>query len=100
MAAAFQQRVETPLRQALDMAKLDLDAIESVILHGGVVRTPLVQKALETVVGKSHKLKTNVQRRRSGGIRGCLQGCQHEPKLSRQRDPDERSSADACYRFI
>ena len=60
MAAAFEDRVKYPVLQALEMAKLEVNDIDSFILHGGAVRTPFVHKALESVVGKAEKLRTNV----------------------------------------
>ncbi len=56
----YSSRVSTPLISALESAGLVLEDIESIILHGGAVRTPFVQKQLEVVVGGSNKIKTNV----------------------------------------
>ena len=56
----YAQRVQGPITQALDMAKLELADVESIILHGGAVRTPFVQKSLEAAIGKAEKLRTNV----------------------------------------
>jgi hypoxia up-regulated 1 len=53
-------RVSTPLVAALDSAGVTLVELESIILHGGAVRTPFVQKQLEVVAGGSSKIKTNV----------------------------------------
>lgn len=53
-------RVSTPLVAALDSAGVTLGELESIILHGGAVRTPFVQKQLEVVAGGSSKIKTNV----------------------------------------
>ncbi|KAI4206035.1 MAG: hypothetical protein LQ346_001345 [Caloplaca aetnensis] len=53
-------KVKTPITLALESAKLSLSDLESVILHGGAVRTPFVQKALETIVGSADKIRTNV----------------------------------------
>ncbi|KAK6369863.1 lumenal Hsp70 protein [Exophiala oligosperma] len=53
-------RVASPLGVALESAGLTLDEVDSVILHGGAVRTPFVQKQLEKVAGGSGKLKANV----------------------------------------
>ncbi|KAL4970420.1 Hsp70 family protein [Aspergillus stella-maris] len=53
-------RVGKPLEQALAAAGLALNDIDSVILHGGSIRTPFVQKELETVCGGSEKIRTNV----------------------------------------
>ena len=60
LATAHAGRVEGPIQQALDAAKLSLADLESVILHGGAVRTPFVQKQLESVVGDAGKIRTNV----------------------------------------
>ena len=60
MAVDYAQRVSGPIAQALEMAKLEAADVESVILHGGAVRTPFVQKALEAAIGKAEKLRTNV----------------------------------------
>ncbi|KAL5335366.1 Hsp70 protein-domain-containing protein [Aspergillus crustosus] len=53
-------RVGKPLEQALLAAGLQLSDIDSVVLHGGAIRTPFVQKELERVLGGSEKLRTNV----------------------------------------
>lgn len=53
-------RVTRPMIQALETAGITIEDIESVILHGGTVRTPFVQKQLETVPGAANKIKTNV----------------------------------------
>ena len=60
LAAGYDERVKYPILQALEMAKLDIQDIDSIILHGGAVRTPFVQKALESLAGKGDKLRTNV----------------------------------------
>ncbi|KAF2194503.1 heat shock protein 70-like protein-like protein [Zopfia rhizophila CBS 207.26] len=59
LAADFAARVDGPINQALAAAGLKLEDIDSIIVHGGAVRTPFVQKRLEALAGKS-KLKTNV----------------------------------------
>ena len=53
-------RVGSPIEMALQSAGLQLDDVDSIILHGGAVRTPFVQKQLEQVAGGSAKLKSNV----------------------------------------
>ena len=60
LAKAHADRVSAPMIQALETAGITLDDLESVILHGGAVRTPFVQKQLETVPGAAKKIKTNV----------------------------------------
>ncbi|CBF88666.1 hypothetical protein AN0847.2 [Aspergillus nidulans FGSC A4] len=53
-------RVGKPLEEALAAAGLQLNDIDSVILHGGSIRTPFVQKELERFCGGSEKIRTNV----------------------------------------
>ncbi|KIW33028.1 uncharacterized protein PV07_04531 [Cladophialophora immunda] len=60
LAADHASRVGSPIEAALQSAGLQLDDLDSIILHGGVVRTPFVQKQLEKVAGGSSKLKANV----------------------------------------
>ena len=52
--------VSVPLVHALDEAGISFQELDSVILHGGAVRTPFVQKHLEAVAGGSSKIRTNV----------------------------------------
>ncbi|KAI4130557.1 MAG: hypothetical protein LQ338_001705 [Usnochroma carphineum] len=60
LASRYAAKVKTPITLALESAKLGLSDIESVILHGGAVRTPFVQKELEAIVGNADKIRTNV----------------------------------------
>ncbi|KIV86937.1 hypothetical protein PV11_02513 [Exophiala sideris] len=60
LAADHAARVGSPLSTALESAGLKLDDIDSIILHGGAVRTPFVHKQLEKVAGGTSKLKSNV----------------------------------------
>ncbi|KAK0886667.1 lumenal Hsp70 protein [Friedmanniomyces endolithicus] len=60
MTTAFADRVASPIKDALAAAKLEMTDIDSIILFGGAVRTPFVQKKLEEIVGDSRKLRTNV----------------------------------------
>ena len=60
LASAYSSRVGLPITKALEAAKLELSDIESVILHGGAVRTPFVQRQLEASIGSADKVRTNV----------------------------------------
>ena len=60
LASAYAERVQKPIREALSIAKLSIADLESVILHGGAVRTPFVQKQLEAAIEDSEKIRTNV----------------------------------------
>ena len=60
LASIYTERVRYPIIQATTSAKLELGDLESVILHGGAVRTPFVQREIETVMGSSERIRTNV----------------------------------------
>lgn len=60
LTEAYAARIGDALQKALDMADLEVKDIESLILHGGAMRTPFVQKALEKFVGSADKIRTNV----------------------------------------
>lgn len=60
LASGSLERVQKPIEQALESAKLSLSDLESIILHGGAVRTPFVQKQLELAVKDTEKIRTNV----------------------------------------
>ena len=60
MIGATEERIRSPFYKALAMSKLKTADIESIILHGGAVRTPFVQKQLEAVAGESEKVRTSV----------------------------------------
>ncbi|KAF2120156.1 heat shock protein 70-like protein-like protein, partial [Lophiotrema nucula] len=59
LAADYAARVLAPIDQALKAAGLTIEDIDSVIVHGGVTRTPFVQSQLESFAGKS-KIRANV----------------------------------------
>ena len=60
LASAYLDRVQKPMIEAIDAARLSLADLESVILHGGAVRTPFVQKQLEATIQDPDKIRTNV----------------------------------------
>ncbi|KAK2805230.1 hypothetical protein FQN50_006255 [Emmonsiellopsis sp. PD_5] len=60
LASDHAARVAAPLADALSSANLALADVDSVILHGGAIRTPFVQKQLEQACKGSSKLRTNV----------------------------------------
>lgn len=60
MAATHAERVGNVIKDALDMATIDLNSLTSIILHGGASRTPFVQRALEKAVGSGDKIRSNV----------------------------------------
>lgn len=60
LASGYAMRVQSPITSALESAKLTLSDIESVILHGGAVRAPFVQRQLEAAIKSADKIRTNV----------------------------------------
>lgn len=95
MADSFADRVETPIRDALKMAKLEMKDLKSVILHGGAVRTPFVQSKLETVVSDAGKLRGNVNADESAVFGAAFKaaGLSASFKVKEIRDSDIASYA-------
>ncbi|KAM0345380.1 hypothetical protein ACHAPU_006542 [Fusarium lateritium] len=60
MAAEHAERITVVISDALKAANLDIVDIDSIILHGGVSRTPFVQKVLEKLSGSPEKIRSNV----------------------------------------
>ncbi|KAE8362286.1 Hsp70 protein-domain-containing protein [Aspergillus caelatus] len=74
-------RVGQPLEQALAAAGLQLNDIDSVILHGGAIRTPFVQKELERVCGASNKLRTSVNADEAAVFGAAFKGAALSPSF-------------------
>ncbi|KAL4880201.1 Hsp70 protein-domain-containing protein [Aspergillus karnatakaensis] len=74
-------RVGRPLEQAILAAGLELSDIDSVILHGGSIRTPFVQKQLEKVCGGSEKLRTNVNADEAAVFGAAFKGASLSPSF-------------------
>ena len=94
LSSAYSSRVELPLKRALASAKLGLNDIESVILHGGAVRTPFVSKQLEVVVGIADKLRTNVNSDEAAVFGAAFKAAGISPSF---RVKDIRTSDSAGY---
>ena len=60
LASRYLAKVQAPILDALKSAKLTFTDLDSIILHGGAVRTPFVQKQLEDLVKDNDKIRTNV----------------------------------------
>ncbi|KAE8323436.1 Hsp70 protein-domain-containing protein [Aspergillus sergii] len=74
-------RVGQPLEQALAAAGLQLNDIDSVILHGGAIRTPFVQKELERVCGATNKLRTSVNADEAAVFGAAFKGAALSPSF-------------------
>ena len=94
LAEKHADRVGVPLQQALAVAGLDLSDLESVILHGGMVRTPFVQKQLERVCESSSKLRTSVNADEAAVFGAAFKGAALSPSF---RVKDIRTSDAASY---
>lgn len=60
LAESYALRIAAPLSSALLMADLTVADLDSVILHGGMTRTPFVQAQLELAAGDSKNVRTNI----------------------------------------
>ncbi|RAL05237.1 Hsp70 family protein [Aspergillus ibericus CBS 121593] len=90
-------RVGKPLEQALEAAGLQLSDIDSVILHGGAIRTPFVQKELERVCGSANKIRTSVNADEAAVFGAAFKGAALSPSF---RVKDIRASDASGYAVL
>ncbi|KAJ9632023.1 lumenal Hsp70 protein [Taxawa tesnikishii (nom. ined.)] len=90
MAASYAERVEGPVKQALEAAKLSVADLDSIIVHGGAIRTPFVQKKLEALAGKSTEVRTNVNADESAAHGAAFKAASQSPifRVKEIRDSD------------
>jgi len=81
LTSSFADRVAGPINDALAVAKLTMADVDSVILFGGAVRTPFVQKKLEEVAGGSGKLRSNVNADESAVFGAAFKGAGLSPSF-------------------
>jgi hypoxia up-regulated 1 len=81
LAADFVSRVDGPINQALKLANVTFEGLNSVILHGGMTRTPFVLKKLETLVGDSSKLRSNVNADEAAVFGAAFRAAQISPSF-------------------
>lgn len=81
LAEAHASRVRKPLDDALATAGLGIDKINSVILHGGLTRTPFVQKQLEKAVGDAKKLRNSVNADEAAAFGAAFKGAALSPSF-------------------
>lgn len=74
-------RVGGPLNKALAAAGLQLGDVDSIILHGGAIRTPFVQKELERVCGSPNKLRTSVNADEAATFGAAFKGAALSPSF-------------------
>ncbi|EKG12634.1 Heat shock protein Hsp70 [Macrophomina phaseolina MS6] len=90
LAAGHAARVEGPVKRALEAAGLSFADLDSVILHGGAVRTPFVQKTLEGLAGDASKLRSNVNADEAAVFGAAFKGAGLSPsfRVKEIRDSD------------
>ena len=90
LTAEYAGRVAEPINEALAAAKMTMKDIDSIILHGGAVRTPFVQKQLEKIAGGSSRLRSNVNADESAVFGAAFKGAGLSPsfKVKEIRDSD------------
>jgi hypoxia up-regulated 1 len=86
-------RTAAAMQKALDTCDLEISDIDSIILHGGTIRTPFVQKELEKLAGSS-KIKTNVNSDESAVFGAGFRGAALSPSF---RVKDIRTYEGATY---
>ncbi|KAF2148345.1 actin-like ATPase domain-containing protein, partial [Myriangium duriaei CBS 260.36] len=94
LAASFAERVDGPVIQALEAAKVSFSDLDSVILHGGLIRTPFLQKRLESLVGKSTEIRSNVNADESAAFGAAFKAAGLSPSF---RVKEIRDSESAVY---
>ncbi|TKA23750.1 hypothetical protein B0A50_07032 [Salinomyces thailandicus] len=77
----FTERVAEPIQDALAAAKMSIADVDSIVLHGGVVRTPFVQRKLEGLAGGSKKLRSNVNADESAVFGAAFKGAGLSPSF-------------------
>ncbi|KAH8668033.1 Hsp70 protein-domain-containing protein [Tricladium varicosporioides] len=94
LAESYAARIAPAMQKALDMANLEVKDLDSIILHGGSIRTPFVQRELEKFVGKADKIKTNVNSDESAVFGAVFRGAGLSPSF---RVKEIRASEAAMY---
>jgi hypoxia up-regulated 1 len=74
-------RIAVAMQKALDMANLETKDLDSIILHGGAIRTPFVQQELEKFVGSADKVRTNVNSDESAVFGAVFRGAGLSPSF-------------------
>ncbi|PLN83416.1 putative Hsp70 family chaperone Lhs1/Orp150 [Aspergillus taichungensis] len=97
LAGQHIERVSKPLKQALEGANLQLSDIDSIVLHGGSIRTPFVQKELERFCGGSGKLRTSVNADEAAVFGAAFKGASLSPSF---RVKDIRATDVAGYPVV
>ncbi|KAI9652934.1 MAG: Hypoxia up-regulated protein 1 [Trizodia sp. TS-e1964] len=74
LTVSHAELVAGPIKQALEAANLTMAQIDSIILHGGAIRTPFVHKQLQLMAGNPQKIRTNVNQDESAAFGAGFKG--------------------------
>ncbi|KAI9783119.1 MAG: lumenal Hsp70 protein [Geoglossum umbratile] len=94
LTSPYAKRLSGPIERALESARLKIADIGSIILHGGAVRTPFVQKQLEGVVGDADKVRGNVNRDEAAAFGAAFKAAGLVPNF---RVKEIRTGEEASY---
>ncbi|RLL99656.1 hypothetical protein CFD26_106575 [Aspergillus turcosus] len=97
LAADHIARLGGPIERSLAAAGLQLSDIDSIILHGGAIRTPFVQKELERIAGSSDKVRTSVNADEAAVFGAAFKGAALSPSF---RVKDIRASDVSSYAVL
>jgi hypoxia up-regulated 1 len=97
LAADHIARIGGPIERSLAAAGLQLSDIDSIILHGGAIRTPFVQKELERIAGSSDKIRTSVNADEAAVFGAAFKGAALSPSF---RVKDIRASDVSSYAVL
>jgi hypoxia up-regulated 1 len=97
LAADHIARLGGPIERSLTAAGLQLSDIDSIILHGGAIRTPFVQKELERIAGSSDKIRTSVNADEAAVFGAAFKGAALSPSF---RVKDIRASDVSSYAVL
>ncbi|QSZ28854.1 hypothetical protein DSL72_003359 [Monilinia vaccinii-corymbosi] len=94
LAEPYAARLGAVIEKALYLANVEVQDLDSIILHGGAIRTPFVQKELEKIVGGPDKIRTNVNADEAAVFGAGFRGAGLSPSF---RVKEIRSSEVASY---
>ncbi|KAG4034553.1 hypothetical protein MFRU_003g05110 [Monilinia fructicola] len=94
LAESHAARIGTVIEKALYLADIEITDLDSIILHGGAIRTPFVQKELEKIAGGPEKIRTNVNADEAAVFGAGFRGAGLSPSF---RVKEIRSSDGASY---
>jgi hypoxia up-regulated 1 len=74
LIAEYEARIIKPVTDAITNANIAMDEVNTLIVHGGAVRTPLVGKKLEDIMGGSERISKQVNPDESAVLGATFKG--------------------------